>query len=134
MAENFDKLTAKQKAFCEAYVENGYNGTQAYLSAYDTDNYNTAKTEGNKLLKKPHIREYVSALQKEQFAQACITAERVAMKLADIAFAVKGDEDYNTSAQLKALDLLQKQLGIQHQKIEADVSHDIIINIGREKE
>jgi len=51
------------------------------------------------------------------------------MKLAEIAFAPGNDENYGATSQLKALDLLQKQLGIQHQKIEADVSTDVVINI-----
>ena len=42
----------------------------------------------------------------------------------------KDDEYYNAQAQLKALDLLQKQLGLQKQQIQADVSTDIVINIG----
>lgn len=124
------KLTKKMENFCEEYVTNGYNATQAYYNSYDC-NYDTAKTEGYRLLKKPQVKEYVEQLQKTQFEAACITAERIGMKLADIAFAGKGDEDYNASAQLKALDLLQKQLGLQKskQEIEANVKGDIIINI-----
>lgn len=126
--EQMDRLTAKMKRFAEEYVTNGYNATQAYLVAYDC-NYNTANAEGHRLIKKPQVREYVNRLQKEQFDSACINAERVALKLAEIAFSIKGDTDYNASAQLKALDLLQKQLGIQQQNIKADVNTDIIINI-----
>jgi hypothetical protein len=58
----------------------------------------------------------------------------VALKLAEIAFADKEDEAYGPTSQLKALDLLQKQLGVQHQKIEADISTDIVINITGEDE
>ena len=53
----------------------------------------------------------------------------VMSKLAEIAFSEKGDSDYTTKDKLKALDLLQKQLGLQKQKLEADVNTDIIINI-----
>ena len=121
-------LTKKEKAFCELYALDNESATQAYLKAYDCE-YNTAKAQGWKMLKKPHINEYITALQKEAYNAACITAERVGLKLAEIAFAAKGDEDYNTTAQLKALDLLQKQMGLQHQKIEADVNTDINIII-----
>lgn len=124
-------MTAKEKAFAEEYVVNGYNATQAYLKAYDTGNYNTAKCEGHRVLKKPHVFKYVSELQKAQFEAACVTAERIGIKLAEIAFAEKGDQDYNAAAQLKAIDLLQKQLGLQKtkQEIEANVNQDIVINI-----
>lgn len=120
-------LTKKQRSFCEKYVEYG-NATKAYLEAYGCE-YSTANTQGFRMLKKQEILEYITALQKEAYAVACISAERVALKLSEIAFAAKDDEYYNISSQLKALDLLQKQLGLQHQKIEADVNTDINITI-----
>lgn len=125
---DFEKLNAKQRAFCEEYVRNGYNATQAYLAVYECDK-DTAPAGGCRLLKKPHIKEYVRELQKEIFEAAAINGERIALKLAEIAFAGKDDEYYGANSQLKALDLLQKQLGIQTQKVEADVKTDIVINI-----
>ena len=114
--------------FCEEYVANGGNATQAYLKCYECE-YTTANGQGYRLLRKPEVKEYIVALQKEAFDAACISAERVALRLAEIAFADKKDEDYTVSFQLKALDLLQKQLGLQHQKLEADLHNDIVINI-----
>ena len=69
-------------------------------------------------------------MQKDAFEEASINAERIALKLAEIAFADKKDESYSPQAQLKALDLLQKQFGLQNQKITADVNNDINISIG----
>lgn len=125
---NNGELTNKEKAFAEEYVRNGGNATQAYLVAYNAC-YDSAKSDGWRVLKREGVKEYITQLQKEAFANACITAERVALKLAEIAFANKDDEAYGASSQLKALDLLQKQLGVQHQKIEADISSEVIINI-----
>lgn len=121
-------LTKKEKAFCEEYVANGGNASRAYYAVYNTSLENARKAYC-KVFRKPEVKEYIAALQKEAFAAACINAERVALKLSDIAFADKDDEVYNISAQLKALDLLQKQLGLQHQKIEAEVNQDINIVI-----
>lgn len=122
-------LTKKEKAFCEEYVANGGNASRAYFAAYDTPTIENARKEYCKVFRKPAVKEYIAALQKEAFAAACINAERVALRLSDIAFADKDDEIYNISAQLKALDLLQKQLGLQHQKIEAEVNQEINIVI-----
>ena len=124
-----DGLTKKEKAFCEYYVFDGESATGAYFKAYDCER-TTASGQGYKMLRKPHIKEYIETLQKEAFDAACISAEKVALKLADIAFANKEDEHYNATAQLKALDLLQKQMGLQHQKIDADIKSDINITIG----
>lgn len=121
-------LTKKEKAFCDYYVFDNESATQAYLKAYGCE-YTTANAQGCKMLRKPHIKEYITELQKQAYEAACITAEKVALKLSDIAFAAKGDADYNATAQLKALDLLQKQLGLQKQHIEADLHTDINIII-----
>ena len=121
-------LTKKEKTFCENYVTNGGNASRAYQEAYECC-IEDARKRYCKTFRKPEVKEYITALQKEAFDAACITAERVALRLAEIAFADKKDEDYAVSYQLKALDLLQKQLGLQHQKVEAELNTDIVINI-----
>lgn len=128
MARKDGTLTLKEKAFCEEYVANGGNASRAYFAAYDTTKEN-ARKEYCKVFRRPAVKAYIQALQKEAFDAACINAERVALKLSDIAFADKDDEYYTVSAQLKALDLLQKQLGITNNKIEAEVRNDIHITI-----
>ena len=121
-------LTKKEQKFCEEYVANGGNASRAYFAAYDTT-MEYARKEYCKVFRKPEVKAYIEALQKEAFAAACINAERVALKLSEIAFAEKGDKEYNTTAQLKALDLLQKQLGLQKQHIDADLHSTINITI-----
>lgn len=121
-------LTKKEKAFCDYYVFDNESATQAYYKAYGGE-YSTASATGFKMLRKPHIKEYIENLQREAWEAACVNAEKVGLKLAEIAFAAKGDTDYPANAQLKALDLIQKQLGLQTQKVEADVKTDINIMI-----
>lgn len=122
------RLTKKEQEFCMEFVRNGGNASRAYYHAYDTS-LDVARKSYCKVFRKPEVKEYITHLQKIAFENACINAERVALKLGDIAFAEKGDEIYNTNAQLKALDLLQKQLGLQKQKLEADVNTEINIVI-----
>lgn len=127
------QLTKKEKAFCEEFVANGGNASRAYFAAYDCASIENARKAYCKVFRKPNVKEYIKALQQEAFENACINAERIALKLADIAFAEKGDEYYQASSQLKALDLLQKQLGLQTQKVEADVKTEINIEIEDEQ-
>ena len=122
-------LTKKEKAFCEEYVANGGNASRAYFAAYDVPTIENARKEYCKVFRKPEVKEYIRELQKVAFENACINAERVALKLAEVAFTEKGDEYYTAAAQLKALDLLQKQLGLQKQHIEADLQTNINITI-----
>lgn len=122
------ELTRKERNFCEEYVRNGGNASRAYFFAYETTIEN-ARKEYCKVFRKPRVKEYIKALQQAEFEAACINAERIGLKLAEIAFADKGDDYYGATAQLKALDLLQKQLGLQTQKVEADLHTDINITI-----
>ena len=123
-------LTKNEKAFCEEYIANGCNASRAYEKVYGCC-IEDARKRYCKTFRKDEVKEYINALQQEAFKEALINAERVALKLAEIGFADKHDEIYTPAAQLKALDLLQKQLGLQHQKIDADVNTNtkIVINI-----
>ena len=127
----YRNLNEKQRRFCELYVSNGYKQGEAYLEAYGLTDMDSARAGACRILKNQKIREYITQLQKEAFEAQCINAERVATKLAEIAFAQKDDQYYTAPNQLKALDLLQKQLGLQNQKIEMS-SQDININIVQE--
>ena len=122
------KLTEKEVAFCECYVFEGLSATKAYQKVYGCA-YNSASANSVKVMKKDVVREYIESLQKEAFKASCLTAEKVALKLSEIAFAEKGDEDYNATAQLKALDLLQKQMGLQKQHIEQEIKTNINITV-----
>ena len=57
------------------------------------------------------------------------SAENVARKLIEMGFAEKGDTVYTPQVQLKVLDLLQKQLGVQQSKstIDANVREQVVI-------
>lgn len=112
-------MTAQQKQFCENYLANGYNVVRAYFDAFpDADRTNPKPSYPYVLFKKPEIRKYIDDRRKEIYESMNIDAERIAQELADMAFAAKGDENYSASVKLKALELLQKQFGLQNQKIE----------------
>lgn len=57
-------LTEKMKSFCREYFSNGGNGTQAYLSAYDSSSSVSAAIEANRLLEREDIQEYLCSLNK----------------------------------------------------------------------
>ena len=112
-------MTSQQRQFCENYLANGYNAVQAYFDAFpDADKNNPKPSYPYVLMKKPEIKAYIDNRRKEIYESLNIDAERIAQELADMAFAAKGDEKYSASVKLKALELLQKQFGLQNQKIE----------------
>lgn len=122
------KINDNSISFCNEYVSNGYNAVQAYLKAYPKSSEMSAKGNANRLLRTPEIKEYIKELQRERFEALNISAERIACELASMAFS-EFDENNSATSKLKALDLLQKQLGLQNQKMEINGKQDIIITI-----
>ena len=112
-------MTQPQINFCERYLANGYNALDAYFSAFpDADKTNRKPSYPYTLLKKPEIKAYIEKRRNEIYESLNIDANRIAAEISAIAFADKGDDVYTVNAKLKALELLQKQFGLQNQKIE----------------
>lgn len=60
-----NKLTVKQKKFADEYIKTG-NATQSYLDAgYSMKSKNGAGVEGQKLLRKPKVKDYIDKRIKE---------------------------------------------------------------------
>ena len=118
------EISNREKKFCEEYIKD-YNGTQAYIRTYDC-NYETANKRAYLMFKNPAVREYIKTLEQEVFEQNMITANHLANELAEIAFS----KDPNIiTYKLKAIELLQKQQGLQVNKSEVQVKDTINIVI-----
>ena len=76
------ELTQKQKAFAQAYFENGHNATEAARTAGYSER--TAAAQGSRLAKQEKVRERVRELETEAFANRGITREWIGNKYADI--------------------------------------------------
>lgn len=127
--ENPFGLTYKEEEFCRQFITNGYNAKQAYITAYDCHNEGTLATAPSKVMRREHIQKYIQYLQKERLAMLGVTAERVLEELAGIAFSDKKDEYIGCSNKLKAIDLMQKQMGVQKQNIKAEVDQTQEIHV-----
>ena len=109
-----DKLTEKQKSFCRHYISNGFNGTQACISAGYSEN--TAAVQGTENLIKPNIQHYISELLKPKLEKLDITADTVLQEIARIAFS--NITDFITSGnEIKDISTLEKQTTIPVSKI-----------------
>lgn len=122
------KINSNSTAFCYEYVANGYKAVPAYMAAYPNSSEISAKANAHRLLNTPEIKELIREIQKERFEALNISAERIACELAGLAFS-DFDDNNSATSKLKALDLLQKQLGLQNQKVELGGKQDVIINI-----
>lgn len=122
-------MTAAQQRFADEYLANGYNAAAAYRVAYPNASDASAKAVAYRVLKYPDVKKYIDERRNLIYDSLAIDAAHIAEQLASIAFAEKGDEVYNVQAKIKALDLLQKQLGLQtkNQNISADVAGQVTI-------
>lgn len=128
------KSKEKKERFCLEYVANGYNASKAYLVAYSNSSVESAGCNASRLMKDPFVIKRIDELIHEKYLSLHINADRIAEKLAEMAFAAKDDEVYGPSVALKALDMLQKQLGLQKQKIDANVDQITTISVTIEDE
>lgn len=105
------KLSEKQKAFCDYYLELG-NATEAYKKAYKCTNDTTARTNANKNLQKPTISQYINKRLKEIESERIAKPEEILQYLTKV---MRGEEkdQFGLEATLqdrtKAAELLAKR-------------------------
>lgn len=118
----FMALNEKQKLLVDKYIANGYNLAKAYEEVYGVKT-NPSISYPYQMIKKPEVAAYLQKRRNEIYDSLQIDAKRIAVELADIAFAPKGDEHYTAQMKIQALNTLSKNLGLQTQKVE---SKDVI--------
>ncbi len=127
-------LNMKQELFCQEFIACKYNASKAYERVYNPPKKKGIYCASTQLMKNPEVKARIKELEREIFEANHIDAEHIANELATMAFGDVGEETgISHQTKLKALDLLQKQVGLQTQNIKADVNQDIIIRIKGEK-
>jgi len=101
------KLNNKHNAFIEAYLINGYNATDAYLTAYPKATYETANTNGTRLLGKACIKEVIEAKKKE-LANTCNVTKA---EIANVILGILNDCNSKPNEKIKAGEVLNKMFG-----------------------
>ena len=138
------KLTEKQKAFCDYYIES-LNATESYKRAYGCNNDASARTEGSKNLAKPNIKNYIDERMKEIEDKRIAKAEEVLEYLTKVIRNEEKEEvvvtvnvgDFQTEIKkvkkelsakdkIKAAELLGKRYRLFTDKVEADVNQVVV--------
>lgn len=139
------KLTEKQKAFCEYYIES-LNATESYKKAYNCTNETTARTNGAKNLQKPSIKKYIDEqlqqMQSNRIADATEVLEYLTkgmrQELEEEVVVMVNKGEFTSEPQTvkkkisikdsnKCAELLGKRYGLYTEKIEADVNQVIFV-------
>lgn len=99
---NVSGLTEKMKLFAREYYQNGGNGTEAYLTAYNTDSRTTASRESWVLLQREDINEYIRTLNLPSENKAISEREKKRAVLWNII------ETGDNNDKCRAMDILNK--------------------------
>lgn len=115
----FDDCNEQEKQFVLTFIANGFNATNAYELTHPNCPKN-CNQNGTASRYRKRLDAAIADKMAERLAELQITADHVLMQLAEMAFAPKEDEIYNSNVKLKALDLMQKQMGLQTKNIKAE--------------
>lgn len=140
-----EKMTAKQKRFCDEYLID-LNATQAAIRAGYSKKY--ANTNASKLLQITTIRQYIDARMAEKESELIADQDEVLKYLTSVlrgesqseVIVVEGVGEGCSSARtmgkapdekerLKAAELLGKRYGLYTDKVEQQVDMELSINI-----
>lgn len=132
-------LNKRQKAFCDEYIANGFNATQAAIAAGYSKK--TAGNIGFENLEKPEIKKYIAERTKKAEQDRIARGDEVLELLTSI---LRGEEEAITFTatgkrckaidqknQLKAAELLAKCHGltVQNVNLQGDVSVTFVDDI-----
>lgn len=113
------KLSDKHKLFCDEYLANGMNATQAYKSVYKVTD-KVAGASGVRLLENVKIKEYLQQEGEKTAERLNITKEELLRDLQDIKNNNKGVRD---GIAIKAIEVINKMSGF-----DAPIKQDIQIS------
>lgn len=119
-------LTAKQEKFVQCVVLEGMTYSDAYRAAYNAERM-TDKTVNEKaclLAGEDKIRARMTELRGELLTPKVMTAEK---RLEWLTGVIKGE--HMTADKLRALDIMNKMTGEYVQKVEANVTNEVTINV-----
>jgi phage terminase small subunit len=143
-----DKLTDKQKRFCDEYLID-LNATAAYKRAGYIAEGNSAEVNANRLLRNAKVKEYIDSKQKKlevkteltaqwvldnlkTVVERCMMAEPVMIRVGNH-MEESGEYTFQAPGANRALELIGKHLGMFTDKI--DINADMNIKIeGQVKE
>lgn len=119
-------LTAKQELFVNKIIE-GMSQADAYRAAYSTKNMNdkTIHEAASRLASDSKVAARLAELRGQLTKASIMTAQQRLEWLSRLI----DSEDEDTNAKLKAVDIMNKMQGEYTQKVEANVTNEVTINV-----
>ena len=110
------KLTQKQEAACQAYIECRGNQSEAYRQAYDAENMKPESVwvEACKVFANPNVAQRVIALQKAHAERHNVTVDTITAELDENRKVAKEEKQSAATMEIRAgIDFLCEKLSIQ---------------------
>ena len=119
-------LTAKQEKFVQNIID-GMSQADAYRNSYDVKKMSdkTVWEKASRLMSDDKVRTRVQELRDQLANEKIMTAQE---RLEWLTKLIKSDEE-PTNDKLKAIDIMNKMQGEYVQKVEAEVTREVVINI-----
>ena len=119
-------LTAKQEQFAQNIIK-GMSQADAYRSAYDTKRMSdkTVHENASRLANNSKVTARLVELRDELASESIMTAQKRLEWLTELI----GSETETTGDKLKAIDIMNKMQGEYVQKVQAEVTNAVNINI-----
>lgn len=127
-------MTEKQKQFCDEYLANGLNATQAYLAVYkNVKSTDVAGAAAARLLGNVSVNEYINVALAKIHDEKTMDAKEVMERLTAIGREETTDQlltmdgdikevKSKTQDRIRALELIGKAYGMFKDKVEMEVS------------
>lgn len=120
------KLTIKQEKFCQLYIENGGNASEAYRGSYNASNMkeHTINCKASLLLKKGDIEARLANIQAKHAEKHEITVEWLTEKYKDIILlAMDGGKLGEAKGALDSLGKLHGLI-VDKKRIDGNINHN----------
>ena len=119
-------LTPKQEKFVQSLIQ-GMSQADAYRSAYATKNMSdkTIHEAASRLVADSKVSARLSELREQMTKETIMSAQK---RLEWLTEAI-GNKDISVTDKLRAIDLMNKMQGEYVQKVEAEVTNSVNINI-----
>lgn len=112
-------LSDREKAFCQAYIANGKNGTDAWMKVKPKSKYASARSYAAQLLKKPEIRAEIDRLIEENKNGKILTMNQSLEILTNIALTS------SDTLKIKAIAEIAKISGFYDNNSNININHSV---------
>jgi len=127
MSKFSSELTKGEILFIETYFNNGFNATQAYMTAFPDATYKSARYSGYRLMASEHIKPEIERIWAEIKALNIVTREEIMIALKELMD--QSIDNGNATDLIKAIDTINKMTGAYTLQIDANVNNNIVLTI-----